>query len=166
MGSTVKAFNYRDLTQHAKAELGSITINVKALPLTAGSQNLFTITGSISVHSLLGIVTVAASAAISPTLGFTPASAVGGGAAVIAAAPAAGFTGAAGNVIQLPSALGGQMPAPVAATTATAKAAYWAAQNGIITVTTNVTLTAGTIAWVLVWAPLYPKNEVATVVND
>jgi hypothetical protein len=164
--SGVRGFNLRDLTQHGKAEAGRVTVNVKALPLAAGISSLFTITGEIEVLSLVGVITVVLSAVDSPTIGFTPS---GGSSApaAISAAPASGFTGAVGNVIVGSPTLGGQMPAPVSAITASAAAAcHFTAKDGIITVTTSATLTTGTVAWVLSWSSLYPKAQVATVVND
>lgn len=164
--SGTRGFNLRDLTQHGKAEAGQVTVNVKALPASAGIQSLFLITGEIEVLALVGILTVVLSASSKPTIGFTP---TGGSSspAAIAGQNATGFTGAVGNAIITPSTLGGLMPNLVSATTATtASAGHFTAKDGTITCTTNVALTTGTVAWVLLWSSIYPKAQAATVANQ
>jgi len=162
MGAT-NAFNVRDLTQHAKAQLGQVNVNVKALPLSAGSSNLFTVTGTIQVNALIGVVTVVASAADALSL-----KVVNGANTFTLAAAGTAATPAVGSVYVLPTALGGALPAAISAITATAKSASFFTVNtgGVIAVTTSATITTGTIAWVLAWSPVFPKNEVATVVNN
>jgi hypothetical protein len=168
----VRGFNLRDLTQHGKPETGRITVNVKALPASAGIQSLFTVTGEIEVLGLVAVETVILSGANSLTIGFTP---TGGSSApaAIAAAPASPTVGAVGDVFIMPPTLGGALPAPVSATAVSAAAAgHFTCKDGIITVTTNATLTTGTLAWVLAWSPLNPKTNYSagtggpTVVND
>jgi len=163
MGAT-KAFNIRDLTQHAKAEIGQLNVNVKALPASAGSSNLFTVTGTIQVNALIGLVTVVSSA--TDQLGITVTTS--GGTPFVIAAPSTTQVWAVGNVIVLPTALGGVLPAGITSTTATAKSAsfFTVSTGGVIAVTSTATLTTGTVAWLLAWSPVYPKNEVATVVNN
>lgn len=164
MSTTVRGFNIRDLTQHGKAEMGQVNVNVKALPLTATSSPLFTVTGAIQVNALIGVVTVAPSAAEAFGLTLTDGATVFN----IAAAQAAAAAPAAGAILILPPALGSALPAAVTAITATTKAAsfFVVSSGGVISVTTSAVITAGTVAWVLAWSPLYPKNEVATVVNN
>lgn len=163
MGAT-QAFNVRDLTQHAKAELGQLNVNVKALPLTATSQNLFTVTGTIQVNALFGVVTVAASAAEQLALKVVN----GSNTVNLATAQAVGATPAAGALYVLPPSLGSALPAAVTTTQATLKSASFFTVNtgGVIAVVTSAVITAGTVAWVLAWSPLFPKSEVATVVNN
>lgn len=164
MSSTVKGFNIRDLTQHAKAELGQLNVNVKALPLSAGSSNLFTVTGTIQVNALFGVVTVVESAAEQLGLTLTNGSIVTN----IATAQAVAAAPAVGSVYILPTALGSALPAAVTTTQATLKSAgfFTVSSGGVIAVTTSATITTGTIAWLLAWSPLYPKNEVASVANN
>lgn len=167
-----RGFNLRDLTQHGKPETGRITVNVKALPTSAGLQNLFAVTGEIEVLGLFAVETVILSAAQSLTIGYTPTG-LSNLPAAIAAAPASGTVGAVGDVFIMPPTLGGQLPAPVAATTATASSSnHFTAKDGVITVTTSAALTTGTMAWVIVWSPLNPKTNYSagsggpTVVNQ
>lgn len=164
MSTTVRGFNIRDLTQHGKAEMGQANVNVKALPLTATSSSLFTVTGAIQVNALVGVVTVAPTAAEAFGVTLTTGAAVFN----IATAQAAAAIPAVGSLLVLPPALGSALPAAIAAITATIKAAsfFTVSSGGVISVTTSAVITAGTVAWFLAWSPLYPKNEVATVVNN
>lgn len=171
--SGTRGFNLRDLTQHGKPETGRVTVNVKALPASAGIQNIFTITGEIEVLGLIAVETIIFSGAQSLTFGFTPTATGTSAPAAIAAAPAAGTVGAVGDVFIMPPTLGGQLPAPVSAIAATVSSAgHFTAKDGVITVTTSGALTTGTLAWVLAWSPLNPKSNYSagtggpTVVND
>lgn len=166
-----RGFNLRDLTQHGKPETGRVTVNVKALPASAGLQNLFAVTGEIEVLGLIAVETVVLSAANSLTIGFTPTGLSSLPAAIAAAGAAT--VGAVGDVFIMPTTLGGTLPAPLAATQATlSSAGHFTAKDGVITVTTNAALTTGTLAWVLAWSPLNPKTNYSagsggpTVVNQ
>jgi hypothetical protein len=161
MSSTVKGFSVRNVdTQHGKAELGHYAVNFgKVLPATA-TGNLFTVTGSIQA-SLVGVVsTVGSATAVHLSVGVT------GSPGLIAANGAATFsTVAVGSVFQLPSVLGGQLPAPIVATGIVAGVALFTVSNTIITVTTDATNT-GAITWILCYAPLFPKSIATPVVNN
>lgn len=154
MSSTVRGFSYRDITQHAKVEVGHFVVNPgKVLPATA-TGNLFAVTGIVLVTGLFGVVsTVFSATAVKPTLGVT------GNPTAIAAAPAVGIvagTGAVGSVVVPPLTPGGALPVLVAAQTAAAGAGVFVVNAANITITTDATNT-GAITWVLQYVPLYPK---------
>src|SRR5580765_2221195 len=142
MSSTARGFLVRDMTYHGKSGASRVSINpAKALPATA-TGNLFTITGSIVVTGLTGVVSTATQAAnVSPTIGVT------GLPAGIAAAPAAPYNAVPiGNAIIMPPLLGGALPAPVAAQSSVTSAIRFAVTAGAITITTASTVT-GNITW-------------------
>jgi hypothetical protein len=68
-------------------------------------------------------------------------------------------------VFQLPSVLGGPLPAPVVATGIAVGISLFEVSNTIITLTTDATNTAA-ITWILCYAPLFPKSVVTSVVNN
>jgi hypothetical protein len=161
MSSTKSGFNIRDLTQHGKGELSHVGVNPgKVLPATA-TGNLFTVSGSIVVHGLLGVVTTVGSAtSVSPTLGIT------GAAAALAAAPAVPWTTIpVGSVIIMPPTLGAALPAFLSAQSVVAAAGTWTCENTIITITTGATNT-GAITWLLIWEPIFPKGATTYVTAD
>lgn len=173
--STTKTYVARDVMQyHGKAEIGRTSISVaKALPQSA-TGNLFTVVGSILVHGLVGVISTAFGAvANSPTFGVT-GTAAGSVAqnALLAAAPAAAWNAnAVGGVIIMPTALGGQLPAPVTASTAAAgvtTSCGLVIANAAITMTCSAS-TTGNVTWILQWEPISPKygttgfNETVTV---
>jgi hypothetical protein len=167
MGSTARGFILRDLTQHAKPELGRVNVNVaKVLPATA-TGNLFTVTGAIVVTGLVGVVTTVFTAtAVHISLGHNGVGGVGSSVNAIAANPASAYASTAvGSVITPPPTLGGVLPAADTSAETISAAGLFSVQNTIITITTDATNT-GAITWILSWAPQYPKNQVATVVND
>ncbi len=160
MSSTVKGFTVRTVdTQHGKAALGHVAVNFgKVLPATA-TGNLFTVSGAIQA-SLVGVVSTVGTTATHLSIGVT------GNNSLIAANGAATFsTVAVGSVFQLPSVLGGQLPAPVVATGIAACVSLFEVSNTIITLTTDATNTAA-ITWMLLYSPLFPKSIVTPVVND
>jgi hypothetical protein len=162
MGSTARAFNLRDLSQHGKAEISRYNVNFgKVLPASA-TGNLFTVTGSIVVHGLIGVVsTIFAATNVSPTLGYTNQP------TALAAAPAAPYNATAvGSVIEMPPTLGGALPAAVVASGTAVAAAGFVLSNTTITITTAAT-NAGAVTWLLLWEPLIPKLLSTTaVVNN
>jgi len=162
MGSTARAFQFRDLSQHGKAEISRYNVNFgKTLPAST-TGNLFTVTGSIVVHGLIGVVsTILQAVNVSPTLGVTGIN------AALAAAPAAPYNATAvGSVIEMPPTLGGALPAPVVASGTAVAAAGFVLSNTTITITTASTVT-GAITWLLLWEPLMPKLLTTTaVVNN
>jgi|SRR5215469_9151839 len=161
MGTTARAFNLRDLSQHGKAEISRYNANVgKTLPAST-TGNLFTVTGSIVVHGLIGVVsTILQAVNVSPTLGYT------NNPAAIAAAPAAPYNGTAvGSVIEMPLTLGGALPAPVTSTGTAVAAAGFVVSNTTITITTASTVT-GAITWLLLWEPVFPKSLTSTAVAN
>jgi hypothetical protein len=130
----------------------SVAVNVgKVLPATT-TGNLFSVTGSVQVLSLVGVVSTAFSVtAVKPTIGIT------GSAAAIAAAPAAGYASTtAGSLIQLPAALGGALPAAISASQVAASSQGFEASGTNITITTDATNT-GAVTWILVYVPLFRK---------
>jgi hypothetical protein len=160
MSSTVKGFAVRTVdTQHGKTELGHYAVNFsKVLPATA-TGNLFTVSGSIQA-SLVGVVSVIGTTATHLSIGIT------GSPALIAANGAAQFSSVAvGSVFQLPSVLGGQLPAPVVATGIAVGISLFEVSNTIITLTTDATNTAA-ITWILCYSPLFPKSIATSVVNN
>lgn len=124
----------------------------KVLPATA-TGTIFTITGSVVVLGLVGVVsTVFAATAVNLSLGIT------GNNTALAANPAAAYNATAvGSVISLPSALGGQLPAAVSAKGSAAGLDSFIAENTNITITTDATNT-GAVTWTLLWVPLLRKN--------
>jgi hypothetical protein len=153
VSSTIRGFTIRDLTQHGKPELGRVVVNFgKVLPAT-GTGSIFAVTGIVQVLGLFGIVsTVLSVTNVKPTIGVT------GSPAAIAAAPAAAFTATAvGGIIQMPTTLGGILPAAVVASGAASGSGLFVVNAANITVTTDATNT-GAITWVLSYAPLFPKS--------
>ncbi len=153
MSSTVKGFSYRDLTVHGRPEVSRVSVNFgKALPATA-TGNLFTVTGSVLVTGLVGVVsTITQATNVKPSLGVT------GSVAAIAAQPAAAYNAVAvGSVIQLPLTPGGQLPVPVSASGTANAACRFVVTATAITMTTDATAT-GNITWTLFWVPLMPKG--------
>lgn len=153
MSSTVRGYSIRDLTPHARAEISNRVVNFgKGLPATA-TGNLFSVTGVVLVTGLVGVVsTVLAATNVKPQLG------VVGHNAAIAAVPAVAYNATAvGSVITLPPALGGALPAPVAASGAAAACGAFVVDSADITMTTDATVT-GAITWILEYIPLYPKK--------
>jgi hypothetical protein len=165
MSDGARGFNVRDLTQHAKAEIGRVNINVgKVLPATA-TGNLFTVAGTIVITGLYAVVsTVFGVTGVSPTLGFTPTGGVASNAALAAAPSAPYVSTAVGSAVVMPTTLGGVLPAAVVASASVSSAVQFTCQNGTITITTNAT-NAGALTWVMSWMPVFPKNQVATVTN-
>lgn len=161
MSSTAKGFNIRDLTQHGKPELCQVAVNPgKVLPATA-TGNLFTVTGSIVVHGLLGVVsTIFSVTAVHISLGYT------GQPAAIAANPSVAYASTAvGSVIVPAATLGGALPAVVSSQSVTAAAGTFTCENTIITVTTDATNT-GAVTWLLLFEPIMPKKATTFVVAD
>lgn len=136
---------------------GQVTVNpAKALPATT-TGTLFTVTGTISA-TLVGVVSGALGAtATKPSLGIT-----GNNTALAAASAASVASATAGSVFQMPSALGGALPAPVAAQGSAAGEAMFVVSDTNITMTTDATDT-GSITWVLTWVPLSPGASVTAV---
>lgn len=161
MSSTVRGFNIRDLTPHAKTELGHVAVNPgKVLPATA-TGNLFTVTGIIAVTGLYGFIsTVFSATAVHPSLGIT-----GSNSAIAAPSGASYASAAVGGVIIPPTALGGALPAAVAAQSVASAAGVFVLDNTVLTVTTDATNT-GAVTWVMTWVPLFPKGSGATVVAN
>jgi len=160
MSSTARGFLVRDMTYHGKSGASRVSINpAKALPAST-TGNLFTITGSIVVTGLTGVVSTATQASnVSPTIGVTGAA----NAALIAAAPAAPYNAVpVGNAIIMPSLIGGALPAPVAAQSSVTSAIRFAVTAGAITITTATTVT-GNITWILTWVPLLPGHGTPVV---
>lgn len=124
----------------------------KVLPATA-TGTIFTVTGSVVVLGLVGVVsTVFAATAVNISIGIT------GSNAAIAANPAAAFNGTAvGSAIQLPSALGGVLPAAVSAKGSAASLDAFILKGTNVTITTDATNT-GAVTWALLWVPLLRKN--------
>jgi len=125
--------------------------HAKVLPATA-TGTLFTVTGSIAVLGLVGVVTTVFSAtAVNISLGVT------GSNAAIAANPAAQFNATAvGAVLQLPAIIGGVLPAAVVANGSAGGFDQFEVRGTNITITTDATNT-GALDWVLLWAPLSRK---------
>ena len=126
--------------------------HTKVLPATA-TGTIFTVTGSVVVLGLVGVVSTAfAASAVNLSLGIT------GKAAAIAANPAAPYNATAvGSLIQLPSSLGGVLPAAVAANGSAASLDSFVLKDTNVTVTTDATNT-GAVSWALLWVPLLRKN--------
>jgi len=126
--------------------------HAKVLPATA-TGTIFTVTGSVVVLGLVGVVSTAfAASAVNLSLGIT------GKAAAIAANPAAPYNATAvGSLIQLPSSLGGVLPAAVAANGSAASLDSFVLKDTNVTVTTDATNT-GAVSWALLWVPLLRKN--------
>lgn len=123
----------------------------KVLPGTA-TGTLFTITGSVVVLGLVGVVTtVFSSTAVNITLGIT------GSASELAADPAAAFTSTAvGDALQLPATLGGVLPAAVSSKASAASLDAFILEATNLTITTDATNT-GALTWCLAWVPLRRK---------
>lgn len=123
----------------------------KVLPATA-TGTLFTVTGSIAVLDLVGVVSTAfAVTAVNVSLGVT------GSNAAIASNPAAAFASTAiSSALTLPALLGGQLPAAVTAKGTAGAFQQFEVRNTNITITTDATNT-GAITWILAWAPLFRK---------
>lgn len=127
-------------------------VNVgKVLPATA-TGNLFQVSGSVVVTSLVGVVTtVFAITAVHISLGYT------GVAAAIASNPAAAYASTAvGSVLQMPDKLGDTLPAAVVASAVSASVGEFEISNTNITITTDATNT-GAITWLLTYVPLIRK---------
>lgn len=149
-GYTIKALApYKGLT-NTQPQIS--VSNGKVLPATA-TGTLFTVTGSIAVLDLVGIVSTAlAITAVNISLGVT------GSNAAIASNPAAAFASTAvGSAIVLPATIGGQLPAAVAAKATSSAFEQFEVRGTNITITTDAT-NAGAITWVLAWAPLLRKS--------
>lgn len=123
----------------------------KVLPATT-TGTIFTVTGSVVVLGLVGVVsTVFAAANVNISIGIT------GSNAAIAANPAAPFNATAvGSVIQPPAALGGVLPAAVAVKGTAASFDAFVVKGTNITLTTDATNT-GALTWILLWAALSRK---------
>jgi hypothetical protein len=125
--------------------------HAKVLPGTT-TGTIFTIAGSVAVLGLVGVVTTVFSiTAVNISIGVTGAN------AAIAANPAAAFVSTAvGAVIQLPSVIGGALPAAVIANGSAGSFDQFECKATNITLTTDATNT-GALDWVLVWAPMSRK---------
>jgi hypothetical protein len=153
MSSTVKGFQIRDITQHAKGELGHLVVNpAKVLPATA-TGNLFACTGIVMVTGLFGVISTAlAVTAVNVKIGIT------GNTAAIAANPAVAFASSGvGGAVVMPPTLGGALPAVISAQTAVAGSTSFVLNAANITITTDATNT-GALTWVLSYLPLFPKS--------
>lgn len=128
------------------------TQNAKVLPAT-GTGTLFTVTGSVVVLGMVGVVsTVFTATSVNISLGIT------GSNAAIAANPAAAYASTTvGSVVQLPAVLGGALPAAVAVKGTAAAFNAFVVKGTNITITTDATNT-GAITWLLVWTPLFRKS--------
>ena len=137
---------------------GQVTVNpAKALPATT-TGTLFTVSGTILVTGLVGVISTALGAtATKPSLGIT-----GNNTAIAAATAASVASATAGSAFQVPSALGGALPAPVAAQGSAAAQAMFVVSGTNITMTTDATDT-GAITWILSWVPLSPGASVTAV---
>lgn len=123
----------------------------KVLPATA-TGTIFTVTGSVVVLGLVGVVsTVFAATAVNISVGVT------GNNTAIAANPAAAYNATGvGSEIQMPAALGGQLPAAVSAKGSAASLDAFILKNTNVTITTDATNT-GAVTWALLWVPLLRK---------
>jgi hypothetical protein len=149
MSSTARGFAVRDVVQHGRNGFGQVNVNFgKVLPAST-TGNLFVIVGSIQA-SLVGVVsTVGSATGVSPTVGYT------GKAAALSAAPAAPLTTqAVGSVFKLPEPIGGALPVPLVANSATGGLACFTISNTTITITTAATNTMA-ITWILCWMPIF-----------
>lgn len=154
MSANAAGYNLRQLAgvKEWLALGGTVAFNPgKVLPAT-GSGNLFTVSGSVVVTGLVGVVTTVFSVtAVKPTIGIT------GSAAAIAAAPAAGYASTTvGSLVQLPRTLGAALPAAVSTQGAAAGMAQFILNATTVTITTDATNT-GAISWILVYQPLRDK---------
>ena len=152
MATNESGFTFRGV------KAGSVTVNpAKALPATT-TGTLFTVAGTIVVTGLCGVVSTALGAtATHISLGVT-----GNNTALAAATTGSVASAALGNTFQLPSALGGVLPAPVTAQGTAAAEVLFVVSATNITLTTDATDT-GAITWVLSWAPLSPGATVTAV---
>lgn len=125
--------------------------SAKVLPATA-TGTLFTVTGTVVVLGLIGVVTTAFSAtSVNVSLGIT------GSNAALAANPSAAFgVTAIGSLIQLPATLGGVLPAAVTSKQSAAAQEYFILRGTNVTVTTDATNT-GALTWILVWSAISRK---------
>lgn len=158
MATTVHGYTFRDITQHAKPELGNVTVNpAKTLPQTA-TGNLFTVTGVVLVTGLCGVISTAFGAvANNLNLGIDSVN------TAIAANPSAPFNAtAAGGVLIPPTTMGGAFPAAVTAQGSAASSLLIVVSNTNITLTASAS-TTGAVTWILCWAPLYPKKAGSVV---
>jgi len=124
----------------------------KVLPATA-TGTIFTVTGSVVVLGLVGIVSTAfAATAVNISIGIT------GNNTALAANPAAAFNATAvGSAIKLPATLGGVLPAAVSAKGSAASCNEFILEGTNVTLTTDAT-NAGALTWALIWVPLLRKN--------
>lgn len=152
MSSTKGGFTFHGVKS------GNVTVNpAKALPATA-TGTLFTVVGTVLVTGFVGVISTALGAtATKPSIGIT-----GNNTALAAATAASVASATAGSVFQLPSALGGALPAPVAAQGSAAGEALFTVADTNVTLTTDATDT-GNITWVMTWIPLTPGATVTAV---
>lgn len=150
MANLLRGYTAHDITQHARGEIGRRVVNFnRALPQGA-TVNIFTVSAPVLVTALFGVVGTVFGAATKLQIGVT------GTANAIAAQPAAGATAAAGTVIVPPTTIGGQLPAPVAASGAAAGSGLFVVNAAAITLTAD-TSTTGNITWVLEYVNLSLK---------
>lgn len=154
MSATAAGYVYRQINGVKDGtSTGNYTVNpAKALPATT-TGTLFTVTGSIVVTALVGVV----STALSATSNHVSLGVTGNNTALAAATVASVGSTTAGSVFQLPATLGAALPAPVAAQGSAAGCAQFQCNGTNITMTTDGTDT-GNITWVLVWYPAYREQ--------
>lgn len=160
MATTVRGFSIRQVDMgHGKPDKGIAQVSFGKAMAQTNTINLFTVTGAI-VCSLVGVISTALGAvAQHPTLGIT------GSATAIAAAPAVALNASAvGTVITLPATLGAALPAPLTAGGAPGAAVQLEVANTSITLSSDAS-TTGAVTWILMWVPLYPKQNASVVTN-
>lgn len=163
MGATVAGYRVRSITPHGHAEHGRIVINVnQALP-QSNPADLFTITGTILVTGLFGVVTTAIQAQnVSPSFG------IGSDNTAIAAVPAVPWNGnVVGSVVHMPPSMGAALPTlKTIDTAATTAMAQFVVHDTIITWTTAANDT-GNITFVMSYIPLSPpKSTLVLAANN
>jgi len=160
MSSTIHGYSVKlaDAT-HGYGSRGTVQVSVGKTNPQSNTISLFTVSGPI-VASLVGVVsTVFGVTTQHLTLGVT------GNATAIAAGPSVALASTAvGSVIQLPSAIGAALPAPVTVTGAHAGAVLLEVCNTIITATSDAS-TTGAVTWILTWAPVSGQYGASVVTN-
>lgn len=144
---------------HGYADPGKVNVSVGKTNPQTNTISLFTVVGSIQA-TLVGIVsTVFGAVAQHLSIGIT------GNNSILAAGSAVALNAtAAGAVITLPQAIGGQLPAPLIATTARASLVMFACANTIINLTSDAS-TTGAVTWILSWVGL-GDDQAATVTTN
>src|SRR5512135_1922723 len=155
MSATVAGYRVRSLTPHGHAEHGRIVINVnQALP-QSNPADLFTVTGTVLVTGLFGVVTTQIQAQnVSPSFG------IGADNVAISAVPAVPWNGnAVGSVVIMPPSKGAALPAlKTIDTAATSTMAQFVVHDTIITWTTLANDT-GNVTFVMSYIPLSPPKS-------